>query len=59
MFAVMKHLDIMIGIDFHICWPPWLPEPLTYPHAVLRDHADVRDDADRPDGARPTLTLSA
>jgi len=34
-FAVMKHLDIMIGIDFHICWPPWLPEPLSTPLPYL------------------------
>jgi len=31
MFAVMKHLDIMIGLDFHTTWPPWLPEPLASP----------------------------
>lgn len=31
MFAVMKHLDIMLGLDFHTTWPPWLPEPLASP----------------------------
>ena len=27
MFAVMKHWDIMIGIDVHTCWPPGSPYP--------------------------------
>ncbi len=31
MFAVMKHLDIMLGLDFHTTWPPWEPEPWPYP----------------------------
>lgn len=28
MFAVMKHYDVMIGIDRHICWPPGSPKPI-------------------------------
>lgn len=28
MFAVMKHWDIMIGVDRHICWPPPSPVPI-------------------------------
>ncbi|HEY8377922.1 MAG TPA: hypothetical protein VIK91_15605, partial [Nannocystis sp.] len=28
MFAVMKHYDIMIGVDMHICWPPGEPKPI-------------------------------
>lgn len=27
MFAVMKHFDLMIGIDVHTCWPPPDPKP--------------------------------
>jgi hypothetical protein len=30
-FAVMKHYDLMIGIDRHICWPPKSPIPLPKP----------------------------
>jgi hypothetical protein len=33
--AVMKHLDIMIGIDLHICWPPGSPLPLPNPMPYL------------------------
>ncbi|MDC0723587.1 hypothetical protein [Nannocystis bainbridge] len=28
MFAVMKHFDVMLGIDLHICWPPPAPKPI-------------------------------
>ncbi|HEY0133291.1 MAG TPA: hypothetical protein VGB85_04400 [Nannocystis sp.] len=28
MFAVMKHWDIMIGLDAHTCWPPGSPYPI-------------------------------
>lgn len=31
MFAVMKHWDLMIGIDRHIPWPPESPIPLPDP----------------------------
>ena len=31
MFAVMKHWDLMIGIDRHIPWPPESPLPLPTP----------------------------
>lgn len=28
MFAVMKHWDIMLGVDLHQCWPPESPAPI-------------------------------